>query len=178
MGKLTDGIQFVRLCKNVEKSRRQERWPRIRTQRNHFNCFEKHILPFHFRCLWWCFVKIHIFMWKNHNKILSEWKWINLAGFSFGTNFEVRVFIHRVMQIPDRLSRVLTKCGLLNRFIFYVFIRLLRTLHWISEINENPKLMKTHSFERQMWRHDVGEWTIATLWLYYKEIGRAVCLLF
>jgi len=47
----------------------------------------------------------------------------------------VRVIIHRVMQIPDRLSHFVTKIGLLNRFIFYLFLRLSQTFDKISEIN-------------------------------------------
>jgi len=50
---------------------------------------------------------------------------------------KVRVFVHRVMQIRDRLFRVLTKSGLLNRFIFNLFLRLSRTLNEISEINRH-----------------------------------------
>jgi len=122
----------------VGNFRRQVIWPRIRTQRNHFNCFEKHILPFHFRCLWWWFViNSHIYVhkspentfWMKRNKSCRVLVWYELQ--------QVRVFINGVMKIPDLLSCVLSKNGLLNRFIFYLILIESRTLDWISEINEN-----------------------------------------
>ena len=39
---------------------------------------------------------------------------------------QVRVFIHGFMQIPDRLSRVVTTSCLLNRFMFNLLLRLSR----------------------------------------------------
>jgi len=46
------------------------------------------------------------------------------------------------MQIPDRLFRVLTNSGLLNRFIF-----LLPDNHEL--LIKYPKLIESHIFERQ-----------------------------
>jgi len=58
----------------------------------------------------------------------------------------VRVFIHRVMQIPDILCFILTKSRLLNRFIFYLFLILSQTHDKISEINRKNIVSNVRRF--------------------------------
>jgi len=87
-------------------------------------------------------------------------------------SLRVDLFIHRVMQIPDRLSRVLTKSGLLNQFIFYLFWRLSEILDLISEINEHTKFRTSGDFVLiNTLAHTVLYSVAVTSWCWWNEIS-------
>ena len=124
------------------KSRRQVLWPQIRTQRNHFNCFEKkqHILPFHFGCLWWWLViNSHIYVNKSQ-QTLSEWKWINLVEFSFGTNFISYASLSIVLCKFQTDYPVFLRKAICPIYLYFTFSEDYQEL-----LIKYPKLLKTQN---------------------------------
>jgi len=59
----------------------------------------------------------------------------------------------RIVQIPDRLFRVLTKSGLLNRFLFYLFLKLSRTLKDVMPVSFRSELFTSYMFTTFKQRH-------------------------
>jgi len=126
----------------VRKSCSQVRWPQIRTRKS-FKLVWKHILLFKF---WWQFIiNSHIYMnISQYNTFWMKMKKSRRVFFWYCTNFNITRIQHRAMQIPDRLSLVLKK----NPFAQSIFI--LPVLKTITNLVKYPKLIETHSFQRQI----------------------------
>ena len=118
-------------------------WTRSQTQRNHYNFFEKHILPFQFRCLWWWFV-INCYIHGNKSQFKTFGMKMNQSWqFLFSTNFNRYAYLSIELCNPWHITLCLTEKRFAQPELF------LPVLECHKLLSKYRILMETHSFEHQ-----------------------------